>query len=270
MAKAFLDTTILTDYLLKEGLPKDNAKAALAVFSEVELPMYAIKEFKGGPLKNFVWMYNKFVSTKSFTASLEALHRMSRTPKRYTTSTALEALVASNSNIAAKTPGELVKRYGADADLDVIQCAEMRLALKRIIFQSWANKEKIATKVVFKLTCYDEKAPYENREMLELKPTRCEKEKCCLEPELRSREDDLRKMRQAILDSDSSRPEDTKRAQALREVYRKSTPVTEATCRALGDAIFVALAPSDAVILTTNVRDHKLLADSIGKTIQSS
>jgi len=67
MAKAYLDTTILVDILLKNGFePGQKAQQALEKFDKVELHGYAIKEFKAGALKNFAWMHNKLVATKSY------------------------------------------------------------------------------------------------------------------------------------------------------------------------------------------------------------
>src|SRR5208337_350174 len=92
MSKAFIDTTVLTDALIKTGEVRKSAIEAIRKFSVTELPVFAIKEFKAGPLKNFAWMHNKLVTVASFERALDALHRMSRTPRRYTTSTAIEAL----------------------------------------------------------------------------------------------------------------------------------------------------------------------------------
>jgi hypothetical protein len=36
-------------------------------------------------------------------------------------------------------------------------------------------------------------------------------------------------------------------------------------CRRLGDAFFALYAPPDAVILTTNIKDHAPLAEALGK-----
>ena len=59
MSKAFVDTTILTDSLLKDGAVAKTPKKGLKQFEITELPVYAIKEFKSGPLKNFKWFHNK-------------------------------------------------------------------------------------------------------------------------------------------------------------------------------------------------------------------
>ena len=43
--------------------------------------------------------------------------------------------------------------------------------------------------------------------------------------------------------------------------------LTEEQCRFVGDAVFAFFCPDDAAILTTNVKDHKPLAEAIGKDV---
>ena len=92
--KAFLDTTVLADVLLDKGKRGSDARAALAAFKETQLPVYAIKEFKAGPLRAYVWLHNKFVVEKSYEGALTAVEGMARTLQRNLTSSALEALVS--------------------------------------------------------------------------------------------------------------------------------------------------------------------------------
>lgn len=61
MSKAFVDTTIIANLLLKPGAPQDEAKAALARYSETILPVFAIKEFRGGAFRYYIWAHNKLV-----------------------------------------------------------------------------------------------------------------------------------------------------------------------------------------------------------------
>lgn len=265
MNKALVDTTVLTDILLNSGEAKASALKALNCYSETFLPVYAIKEFKAGPLKNFAWMHNKLVITRSYEKSIDALQRMSRTPRRYTTSTALQALREASGSIGKQTPIDLIKKYGETASIDKILCDEFRLALKFAILSAWKKRRKIATDVTNPLPCYREVAPYEKRGLIELEPKRCiSKNECSMSKPLKSRPEELRKMRDAIIDSDKT--ENKRRAKILRQLYRKpSAPLQDKECRNLGDAIFVFLAPPDAVILTTNIRDHRPLAEAIGK-----
>jgi len=63
----------------------------------------------------------------------------------------------------------------------------------------------------------------------------------------------------------SARREDNRRSAALKVILRGREPIRERTSRSLGDAVFALYAPTDAVILTTNKRDHKALARALGK-----
>ena len=58
--KVFLDTTILTDALLKPGTETcQQPVQAIGGAVQVGLCQYAIKEFRAGPFSHFVWVYNK-------------------------------------------------------------------------------------------------------------------------------------------------------------------------------------------------------------------
>src|SRR5258708_15404625 len=125
MAKAFVETTILADSLLKKGEPGTAAREALRRYDVTELPAYAIKELKAGIMRNMAWFHNKLVSTRSFSKAIGALHRMSLTPRRYTTASALEAL-----RDAAALLGKMAnleQEYGPKADLDAVLCDRFRL-----------------------------------------------------------------------------------------------------------------------------------------------
>src|SRR5438552_3179011 len=105
MSKAFVDTTVFTDVALKTRPYNKSSADSLKRYSETELPTYAIKEFKAGPLSHYAWLHNKFATLKSFANTLDALHRMSMSPRKYRTATALEAL-----RDAAKATGSVSSR----------------------------------------------------------------------------------------------------------------------------------------------------------------
>ena len=268
MNKAYLDTTIVTDALLKSGAPKQAARRALQRYEVTELPVYAIKEFKAGPLKNFAWMHNKLATLGSFQRALDALHRMSRTPKRYTTSTAIEALRDATSSIAKQTTGDLVKKYGNSANHDAVLCDEFRLAIKTAIIKAWKARRRLATRVVHELPCYTEVDLLEERGLLVVERTRCDPNpECSLAVALKARPTDLRKLK-GITETQPQRPELQRRSRTLRQLFRRpKMPMTEAMCRDLGDAYFAFFAPHDSTILTTNERDHEPLAAVLGKNI---
>ncbi len=141
---------------------------------------------------------------------------------------------------------------------------------QRRIYKAWFSRRSVTTETVGPLSCYREEAPYEKRGLIELDPKKCDREStCCLAASLRSMKDDLEKLKTAIDEGGSIREEDRRRAKALRHVYRTKAAVTDEVCRHLGDAVIVAYAPRDATILTTNLKDHTLLANAIGRTVAS-
>ncbi len=269
MIKAFVDTTILTDVIIKTGEAKKLAIDALKQFDITELPVFAIKEFKAGPLKNFVWMHNKLVTAGSFAKAMSALHSMSRTPRHYTTSTAIEALKEAAGSIGKETSRQLSDKYGEQASFDNILCDEFRIALKVAIMKAWKKRRKVTTNVVLPLACYREVAPYEHRGLIELEPKKCNSaSECYLASLLRRRLDELEKMKDAI--SSSEKVENKRRAKTLHEICRKpKAPILEKDCQALGDAIFALFSPIDSTILTTNIADYKPLAEALGKKVKS-
>jgi hypothetical protein len=269
MIKAFVDSTILTDALIKSGESKKCAIEVLKKFDITELPVFAIKEFKAGPLKNFVWMHNKLVSVRSYEKALEALQHMSMTPRRYTTSTALEALKEAAGSISKKTPANFAAKYGDKAAIDKILCDEFRLAIKTAIMKAWKKRRKITTDIVFPLPCYHEVSPYEKRGLIEIDPKRCDPSgECSLASLLRDKLDEMWKMREAI--KGSAKLENQRRSKTLRQLYRKPKErIQESECQNLGDAIYVLLSPSDSVIITTNITDYKPLVEAIGKMAKS-
>lgn len=270
MAKAYVDTTVLTDALLKVGPLNAAATAAIQSFTETQLPVYAIKEFKAGPLTHFVYFHNKLVETNSYVTALQSLARLAATPQRAKLATSIEALATAENDIAAELSQEVQSKYGASSEPDRVQCDVHRLALKRRIFNSWRNRRGVTTSIVLPLSCYAETGPVESRNGLIGLPNRvCPKgADCCLRAELIKEPDALQKLRNAI-DSQDPKRENQKRAQVLRKLKRTpDRPISDNECRNLGDAVFAFFAPADAKILTTNVKDHEPLAQALGKSVQ--
>jgi hypothetical protein len=270
MSKAFIDTTVLFDALIKTGEKGKTAKAALKRYDETEVPVYAFKELKAGPLANFVWFHNKLVLTKSYQRALEVLQRTSLGPKKYTVATALEALAEGARANRNLTSADLVARYGDKARLDSINCDLWRFAIRTAIEKAWKRRRKLTTRVAVPLSCYREADPFEENGVIKLEPTSCVvNPECCLAAEMKARPSDLRKLIDAI-DKEPEKPENKRRRKVLKEMSRipKRYIVTNKECRDLGDAIFALFAPNDSVILTTNVRDHKPLAEALGKSVE--
>src|SRR6202041_2375605 len=109
MTKAFVDTTVLVNILLKRGPLQQSCLASLSRYQSVEVPTYALKEMKAGPLFAWIWLHNKCVACQSYSKVLAALHGMASSRRRNLPLTALEAWqeIVRGQSVAV---GELARR----------------------------------------------------------------------------------------------------------------------------------------------------------------
>lgn len=265
MSRAFLETTVLTDYLLKKDGSELAAKAELALHSSISVPQFAWKEFKRGPLKNFVWFHNKLADTQSFLQTLAALQRMSRSPRRYLTATAIQAIhTAFTQLFDGSTLQALGAQYGQAADPDKLQADMLRLELKRVVLKAWKRRKKLFGGPAQPLSCYPDVEIADLNDRLELDPLDCGKHSdCCLKSQLAKRGSDLEAIRKSLPRDD--RKETAERHKVLRRIEKhQSRIMSPADCQRFGDAYFVLFCPAGATIITTNVRDIQPMADAIG------
>jgi hypothetical protein len=266
MTDAFVETTVLTDYLLKRDGSEKRAAAALGQYERKIIPQFAWKEFKRGPLKNFVWAHNKLADTKSFLNTMAALQRMSRSPQRYLTSTAIQAL---HSAFAALFDNrkQLQKAYADEANPDAIHADILRLELKRAIYTSWNNRRNLFGGPYHMLSCYPDAPVSEAQGRIQIEPRDCPKHiECCLKAALVLRRKDLGAVR-AALRRDMDRQEVARRGKIIRQIEKHPTSLmTTDDCRSFGDAYFVLFCPGSAVIVTTNLRDIEPMAGVLGVT----
>ncbi len=156
--KAYLDTTILAHILLDQFGMGPRASASLARFVESELPVYAIKEFKAGPLLYYCWAHNALKQSRSFSQFAERLQNLQANPyQKRRASTALQAIKNASSFISShKTMGSLSDKYGTFADPMEGMADEIRLEIRGMMEQAWSNRRKVATRVIQELACYRE------------------------------------------------------------------------------------------------------------------
>jgi hypothetical protein len=267
VSRAYVETTVLADALLKPGPCAKTAKSGIQRFQESLLPVYSIKEFKAGPLSHYVWFHGKLVTTKSWAQTLAQLRKTAMSPyKTRWVSTAIEALAAAAYRNRTTTLAQLVTKYGSLATDDTVLCDRYRFSLRSIIMRAWRGRRGLTTKVVDELPCYPEADIFEERGIIELGEVDCYPPyECSLAAKLRARPDLLTKMRTAI-DAQPTKPENVKRLQVLRDLVRlPNQKMTSKQCRHLGDAIFAYFCPADATILTTNIKDLAPLAEALGK-----
>src|SRR5262245_5836271 len=250
MAKAFLDTTILADAVLKTGADRDRAVASFPRYDVLLVPGYANKEFKRGPLKAYVWLHNKVVTTDRWgdaVASIATVWRQGNLNQ-----TAMRAAADfTNCMAVANALAREIPRDGPE--FHALQTREARIWLKTKIFLAWRRRGKAPFVQTAALDCYALMPPRElDNGLIDNKPTACTLGPCCLREQFAANQDATERLEAAC--SGSTKPEMTRRRKILREICRRPRrELSEQQCLALGDAVFALQCPPDAVVLTTNV-----------------
>jgi len=267
--KAYLDTTVVANALLRSDDIGKRCASAIRDFKYSEMPEYALKEFKAGPLAAWIWCHNKFNETRSFADTLSAINVMSATPKRNFSSSARQAFEqAAHADKAAFTQALELQDYSGGF-LDRALADRHRYYLRRRIIQAWERRRGIATAVSMPLECFIEGTlQVENDGRLSFERYSCPRDsKCSVAIELSKRQNDVKTLMDVISER-LGKAENQRRYQALRQIYRTPTKsYSDSLCRGLGDAVFAIMAPSDCVIVTTNIRDHAPLANALGKDV---
>jgi hypothetical protein len=263
MKVAFVDTTVLTDILLKTDWQRERSVKALRSFRRTELPVYAIKEFKAGPLGHFVWLHNKLQTTKCVSATMMAVAKL-MPYRRHHPATVAEALAEEFNSLGRKTPRRLAEVYG-ERSLDEISIEASMLSIRYRIMRAWQRRREVTTAVVLPCPCYVGTQLTLKRGLIDVRPRKCaEAGGCAIARYLRERRDELEKV------FPIAKEKGGQQYQSIRSLLR--TPkrtLTDGKCRALGDVVFACLCPPGAVILTTNLRDHEPLANALGKVAVS-
>jgi hypothetical protein len=265
MSKAYVETTVLTNVLLKPGSVKEAAaRSALARYDETLLPVYSIKELKSGPLDHYSYFHDKLVQTRSLADTVAAVNSLNPVTEARRRSTSFEALEA-----ATRLDSARPRTPPSDLPLDEELADRYRLSLEALVILGWQKRRGVTTRTIQDLECYTEAEPRIGKDgLFDLMPKECARDRaCCLWDELRS--EASRPLLSALRDSipeASTGYENRNRRKVLKQLINTpKLPLGREQCRWLGDAAFAFFCPPDAVILTTNIRDHQPLANAIGK-----
>jgi hypothetical protein len=217
-----------------------------------------------------VWLHNKLKIGGSLADALGAIKTL-HPLRAHQKATALEALERALQQQKNSTLGELVEKYGTKANQDNISADRVRLSLQRRIVRAWRRRRDLVGAVVGPLSCYNEIQPYVDANGLIVdEPLRCNPPgDCCLAREMKRDQAALIKLRDALATL-PAKPETSKRLAAIKDMIRiPKRDISDQGCRRLGDAVFAFFAPIDSVILTTNVLDHRPLAEALGKLVET-
>jgi len=267
MTRAFLDTTILADALLKIGRDNKQANASFARYEELLVSGYAVKEFKAGPLRGYVWLHNKIVTSRRWGDAIEAIASVWQQRNLSTTAT---RTVADFTNSMGAQLAELGLINQDGSQYQDLLAKEARIWLKTKITKAWRDHKKPRFKHVNPLSCYAVREPSEKPDgLIDSHPLRCTLGHCCLRQQFTADLVATEKLELACK-ALADKPEMNKRRSVLHDIRRKpKAPIDHGACIRLGDAVFALQCPTDAVVLTTNLVDHGPLCAALGKTAQT-
>lgn len=261
---AYLDTTIVVDYLLKSVDQNKAVKSCLKPYVKVALSQYAIKELCAGALSYFVWLYNVVVTEPSLVEILLRIQSVRGQPNRL--STALSALAVSTQGISS-TIGQWEQQYGRTASPQAAQKDEIRLQLKQTIFSAWSRRHEMATETTHQLDCFTEGGIATDAIGQLRIESRCRPNDCCLRDRLLRDRLALKALVDALPIASGKRETERRRA-VLRKIEKHPAGIIGTNdCRALGDAVHAFQCPSDYTLLTTNISDHLPLMAALGKQV---
>jgi len=261
---AVLDTTILTDVLLKHATRGVAVRESLSRFDHVVVPGYAIKEFVSGPLTYFTWFHNRVVTEKTLSGAIDWLHRLSRTPRRYAASTAVEALREAVARLEKQHAATLIERYGARASVSTVLKDQIRLSVRGTILTAWARLRDYS--IVDVPGCYAAAELFRDGELLLIREGKCASGDCGFWPVAGARAS-LELLRTAMEATSPSRERDRRLAVLTRLGETSNTSVTDKECRSLGDVMIALSVPPEATLVTSNVRDFAPLCEALGKRL---
>jgi hypothetical protein len=269
--RAYVDTTIVTDALLKWQTVQAEAIDALQSFDETLLPDYAVREFQAGPLQNYIYTHNCFVGANSCDEARERVDAIAPTQQRNKFLTAIGAL----KGIRTATENEYKRIIAAremnweDGEKFRVEFIKTHIANK--IFDAVYALDTVCMDRTDRLSCLESVEVEEHGEKLRARGGRtdcAEKATCGLTTLLLGQEEALRKVLAATEEQNAGAPKaELKRRMAALLPLLEGRGAERATCRGLGDAVFAVLAPEGATILTTNVNDHRPLAECLGKSV---
>lgn len=274
MSKAFVDTTVLCDAIGLSSSTKAQSTAltALAQYKQTQTPIYGLKELRSGPLASWILTYNVLVSSKTIEEAADRLNRQSSYRPR-------QASVVSRALISGLVAVVETMKSGGKTDVNFDEKAELENHLLRRILTSWSKRRSVVSQVVQPLVCFiDDELELVNKQIrFAGTGAGCVTDASCgAAIELKKHPSEIEKLLVALRPPKkkgqefSEKRETSRRRGALKEVLARSPDkFPRKDCRALGDAYFSIMAPTDCEILTTNLSDFKPMAEALGKKLKS-
>ncbi len=263
--KIFIETTIMTDYLLKD---KNKVNNVLYNYNRKITSNYVRMEFKKTPLNYLIYLHNKAVSCKNITEVHEAINKLSSNYHKYRLLSTLENVTNFYKNVFEKRPSEII-----------IECGNMTLNeylrekaishFSLLIRKCWRKFDETVDEIINPMECFvDIQPPYKKGRIYRDDTRTCKKSqnKCNIRGFINENRGTFNNILNKLQEMGAVDQETKKRRKSLKRILRtENKQVTIEDCRACSDAIIAVEAPEGAAIFNNNKKHYDPICDAIGK-----
>ncbi len=271
--EVFIETSIMTDYLIKDRATKTKVDKILSAFDKNITSNYVRMEFKKGPLQYLVYLHNKTITCKSMSEVHQAISKLSYGYQRHRLSTVLEQIESFYKRYYQTKPSEIIKEYG-DLSLDDFLREKAISYFGNLIRNSWRNFEKVVDELINETECFtDIQAPYKKgtNKVYRNTPTTCKSSstKCRLKDFFNENHYTFGDMLKKLQEIDSPDQETINRIKSLKEILRlikfRNREIQVKDCWYCSDAIIAVEAPPKASIFHNNKQHYEPICEAIEK-----
>lgn len=273
----FLETTVVSDAVLKVKDRKKQIQAITKYYSKKYCSKYVKYEFSRGILQHYIWYHNVLALSSSMEEVHHALKKLGFKPKRF--QTIQEFLEINSKEIYLRIPTDSIN--DANLSLEKFIIKRGKNILDDLIRRSFRNIEKLVDEILNDVNCVEKLLPpckndglWQNKIISingETNRVFCPKfaTKCGIFDFLKKNIDKFKAIKEILDKQDSHDNETEMRIYALNRMIkackRQRNNIERKHCYAASDAIIAVEAPENADVLNNNVKHFNPICKAVGK-----
>lgn len=170
-----------------------------------------------------------------------------------------------------ETPRSLAALGLRDSSMDEIQLSRLELDLRIRVLRAWKERASLGTEPFAPLACYrgdseTQEITIDKRGKFDLGARGCSGA-CAMAARFRESPETVEKLISACAEKAGALAKSA--GQMRRALDEVTAEVSSDECRAFGDAVYSFLCPPGGAVLTTNLRDHRVLAAAVDRAVAS-
>lgn len=259
--KLFLETTIQIDRFSADPEKKDKIDKIISQFIQILSSTYVKMEFRRRFIQDLVYLYNEaLLGAETFAdvfARIDKLH--SEFHKRK-----IKGIIASFYRFFSDTKDEKIS-----GTLGKVILEKAREYFKQIILAAWESFDFGINTILNEINCYHGlRGPVQKGGKFDNRMSKCKKAdiRCKIQEFFIRNMETFRKIYDKFSQMDCLDSEQQKMKNILEKALKYPQNMADRqNCWNCGDAIIAVESPTDAVLLTTNIKHFEPICSEIGK-----